>query len=100
MSKADITINGRRYSIACAPGREERLGALAGQLNVRIKLIASAVGDIGEERLLLIAALALLDEIDGLKNAPPGDAEQKAATALSAAAERISAIAQRIEGGS
>ena len=55
MAKADITLRGRNYSIACAPGQEARIVALASQLDARLQHIAGAVGDIGEERLLLIA---------------------------------------------
>ena len=58
MAKADITLRGRAYSIACAPGQETRIQLLAEQLNARVDQISGAVGDIGEERLLLIASLA------------------------------------------
>ncbi len=95
MSKADIQIYGKAYSVACAPGREARLEALAGQLDVRVRRISEAVGDIGEERLLLVAALALLDEIDTIKRENP--AERRAAAALADAAARIDAVAARIE---
>jgi cell division protein ZapA len=98
MAKADITLRGRAYSIACAPGQESRIQMLAEQLNARVGQISGAVGDIGEERLLLIAALALLDELDAARRGKPG-AEQKVADALSSAAERIEALAARIEGG-
>lgn len=101
MAKADITLRGRAYSIACAPGQETRIQLLAEQLNARVDQISGAVGDIGEERLLLIASLALLDELDAARRAKPGaaQAEQKVADALSSAAERIEALAARIEGG-
>jgi cell division protein ZapA len=101
MAKADITLRGRAYSIACAPGQETRIQKLSEQLNARVNQIAGAVGDIGEERLLLIAALALLDELDASRRSIPGaaEAERKVADALSDAAERIEALAARIEGG-
>ncbi|MEQ9436653.1 cell division protein ZapA [Hyphomonas sp.] len=101
MAKADITLRGRAYSIACAPGQETRIQLLAEQLNARVDQISGAVGDIGEERLLLIASLALLDELDAARRSKPGavQAEQKVADALSSAAERIEALAARIEGG-
>ena len=67
MAKADIILRGRNYSIACAPGQEARIVALSQQLDARVKHIASAVGDIGEDRLLLITALALLDELDSAR---------------------------------
>lgn len=100
MAKADITIRGRQYSVACAPGQEQRLVALSRNLDRRVRQIADAVGDIGEARLLLVAALALLDELDAAQRSAPADlSQQKAVSALSDAAARIEALAQRIEAG-
>jgi cell division protein ZapA len=101
MAKADIEVRGHPYSIACAPGQENRIRALAAQLDERVTGIAGAVGEIGDERLLLIAALAILDELDTAKSggAQPSIVEQKAAAALNDAAARIEAIAMRIEQG-
>lgn len=101
MAKADITIQGRAYSVACAPGQEARLGVLAVDLDRRISGISSAVGDIGEARLLLVAALALLDELEAAKRAGPAtpDVEVKAVEAITNAATRIAALADRVETG-
>lgn len=101
MAKADITIQGRAYSVACAPGQEARLGVLAVDLDRRISGISSAVGDIGEARLLLVAALALLDELEAAKRAGPAtpDMEVKAVEAITNAATRIAALADRVETG-
>jgi cell division protein ZapA len=101
MAKADITLRGRAFSIACAPGQEARLVALSKDLNIRVEQISGAVGDIGDERLLLIAALALLDELDAARRGQASVTSpeiDKAASALSNAATRISALATRIEG--
>ena len=99
MAKADIRIRGRAYSVACAPGQEARLEGLGRQLDRRIESIAGAIGDIGEARLLLVAALALLDELEAATRAEPPapEVEVKATSALSDAAARIEAIAARIE---
>ena len=101
MAKADIQLRGRSYSIACAPGQESRIEALSKQLDTRVKQIEGAVGDIGEERLLLITALALLDELDTAKRTGPGTAfsEARAAEALVKAASRITSLAERTETG-
>ena len=98
MAKADIKLRGRTFSIACAPGQEVRIEALSKQLDARVKQIAGAVGDIGDERLLLIAALALLDELDTARRGGSGG-DAKAAEALVNAATRIEALAARIESG-
>ena len=100
MAKADITIRGKQYSIACAPGQEDRLVELSEELDERVHQIADAVGDIGESRLLLIAALALLDELDDARQGQPANfGSEKAASAISDAARRIAALAERIEAG-
>jgi cell division protein ZapA len=102
MAKADIQLRGRSYSIACAPGQETRIEALSKQLDARVKQIAGAVGDIGDERLLLITALALLDELDSARRGSSGSSsvETKAAEALVKAASRITSLAERLESGS
>ena len=99
MAKADIKIKGRTYSVACAPGQEARLEALGVELNRQVEGIANAVGDIGEARLLLVAALSLLDELTVAKKAgpPPSDLESKMAKALSDASGRITEMADRLE---
>jgi cell division protein ZapA len=101
MAKADISLHGRTYSVACAPGQETRIQGLAEQLDARVSQIEGAVGDIGSERLLLVAALGLLDELDVSRRAGPSSpqVEQQAAAALDKAAARIEAIAGRIESG-
>ncbi len=98
MSKADIGVHGKLYSVACAPGQEERLVKLGERLDRRVDQIAGAVGDVGEARLLLIAALSLMDELDAARSGAGMDAlEARAATALNDAATRIDAIAARLE---
>ncbi len=99
MAKADITLRGRNFSIACAPGQEMRIERLAEQLDARVGQIADAVGDIGDERLLLITALALLDELDSARrgvSARPGT-EARAVEVLLTMASRVEALAARLE---
>lgn len=102
MAKADITVHGKQYSVACAAGQESRLLALSRQLDARIEQISNAVGKIGEDRLLLIAALALLDELDAARRRTSSGSDfdvERAAQALSDAATRIEVIAEQIEAG-
>ncbi len=98
MAKADIVVNNRRYSVACAPGQEARLTTLGARLDKQVRQIADAVGDIGEARLLLVAALSLMDELDAKPAmADPVAIEAKAAAALTDAAARIDALAARFD---
>jgi cell division protein ZapA len=99
VAKADITLRGRNFSIACAPGQEMRVQRLADQLDARVGQIADSVGDIGDERLLLITALALLDELDSARRGVPArpDTEARAIDLLLAMAGRVEALAARLE---
>lgn len=105
MSKAELTIAGRRYVLGCAPGQEERLQELGRRFDARVQDLVDALGDIGPERLFLAAGLSLLDDLD---SHPEGaDARQlderirgleaRAATLLTEAAARIEAISSRID---
>lgn len=77
-----------------------RVQRLAEQLDVRLAGISSAVGDIGEDRLLLIAALALLDELDAARQTIPSSAgDARAATLITAMAAKVEALAARLESG-
>ena len=108
MSKADIVIRGKTYSIACAEGQEARLVALGEKFNARIKALEETIGDVGDGRLLIAAGLSLVDdleaaqsmmdkhEIDDLDNRITL-IERTAAAALSDAAVRINAISSRID---
>lgn len=99
MAKAEISLRGRNYSIACAPGQEDRLVTLSRELDARLRRIEQAVGDVGDERLLLVAALSMLDELSaaGSEHQPSSSGEQSAAEALVRAAERIEALTLRVE---
>jgi len=98
MARAEVTVRGKTYSIACADGQTQRLAALSVRLDKRVEVISQAVGDVGEARLLLIASLALLDELELSKGTVRSDdSEKRAASVLLDAAARIEAIAQRAE---
>ncbi len=105
MAKAELTISGRRYSLACAPGQEPRLEELGARFDQRVKELTEALGDLGAERLFLAAGLSLLDEIDAQASATGTKAlddrirglENRAATMLADAAARIEAISRRVD---
>lgn len=108
MSKAEIEIRGKTFSIACAEGQEERLEALGQKLNARLQELADTIGDVGETRLLVAAGMSLIDELESARpqSADPDLAdlqnritlvERTAAAALSEAASRINTIADRVD---
>ncbi len=98
MAKADIILRGKAYSVTCVPGQEDRLVQLAGQLDQRIAQIVGAVGEIGQDRLLLVACLALLDELDAAKRDQDHTLDiEKLTHIIADAATRIETLAIRLE---
>jgi len=58
-----VTIAGRSYRMACAPGEEEHLTELAAILDQRVDVLRSSIGEIGDMRLHVMAGLTIADEL-------------------------------------
>ena len=63
MAQVNLKINGRDYLIACEDGEEKHLAFLAQYINKRVENLVESVGQVGEARLLLMAALVVADEL-------------------------------------
>lgn len=63
MGLVTITLNNRTYRMTCDEGDEERLVALGEYFGDKISEIKQDVGDIGEDRLYVMAALNIVDEL-------------------------------------
>lgn len=63
MSDFAITVNNRRYTIACPAESEARLELAARQLDHHVRPLAERYGKVGDDRLLLLAALQIVDEL-------------------------------------
>ncbi len=112
MAQVSVTINGRQYRMGCEDGQEPHVLRLAGEIEERIERLRRAHGEIGDQRLTVMAALTVADElaeaaqrirrleeeIAGLQDARMVSAERAQQTqaaivaALNAAAERIEEI--------
>jgi cell division protein ZapA len=62
MPLVNVMVNGRAYTIACDEGEEEHLRELATHVDEKVRELLSSVGQVGEPRLLLMAALLIADE--------------------------------------
>jgi cell division protein ZapA len=62
MAQVTVNIGGRSYRLACNPGEEPHLEALAGTLDRKIVEMRAAFGEIGDQRLAIMAALTVADE--------------------------------------
>jgi cell division protein ZapA len=63
MSSVSITINGKQFRVACEPGQEQRLTALAQDFDQRISSMRTRFGEVGDARLTVMAAMMLGDEL-------------------------------------
>ena len=112
MAHVTVTINGRQYRMACEDGQESHLERLANELDRHVEQLRGSFGEIGDNRLLVMAALTISDELNearqrmrrletelaGLQDARVAAADRGQATqaavaaALNAAAERIERV--------
>lgn len=73
MGQVTITLNGRVYRLNCRDDEEPRLHALADHVREKLDQLAAEFGAIGNERLLLMSALLIADELfDVRAGAPTG----------------------------
>lgn len=63
MGQVSVTLNSRTYRLACEDGEVERLVELAQYVKERVDNLTLEFGQVGEERLLLMAALLIADEL-------------------------------------
>lgn len=116
MAQVNVTIAGRAFRMACADGEEERLESLARAVEAKIDEMRASFGEIGDQRLTVMAAITLADEltetqkkivdlqaeIEGLKNAQhelvarSDEQTLDLAHAVEAAARRIEDITQKM----
>jgi len=62
MSQVSVSIDGKMFRMACEDGQEAHLEALAAHLDGRIGEMRKAFGEIGDLRLVVMAAITVTDE--------------------------------------
>ncbi|MDP2358785.1 MAG: cell division protein ZapA [Beijerinckiaceae bacterium] len=67
MAHVNVTIAGRAFRMACGAGEEDRLEALAEQVDAKITEMRSAFGEIGDQRLTVMAAITFADDLTEMR---------------------------------
>ncbi|MCB2108201.1 MAG: cell division protein ZapA [Rhodobacteraceae bacterium] len=108
MGQVSITIRGRQYQIACDDGQEAHLSRLGRYLDQQATQLAGQVGNVSDALLMVMVGLVVADELSEatakLQTAASSEAESRAkaeqetANAINTLAERIEAVAERLEG--
>ena len=119
MAQISLTVHGRSYEVTCDDGQESHLLKLAAHIDRKMAELEGSVGQLAEQRLLFMTCLLIADElydsqrqVDGHKagergagksaagktGAAASGGDDQASKALEACAQRIEAIAARLEG--
>lgn len=64
MAQVTVTVSGRSYRMACEDGQEEHLVKLGERFDATIAELKQALGEIGDQRLLVMAGLLMTDRLD------------------------------------
>ena len=68
MANITVKFNGKEFLLSCEDGQEEHLDELSLQLNNRFNKLKNDLGNIGENKLLLITSIKIMDEYFETKN--------------------------------
>jgi cell division protein ZapA len=107
MGQVVVKVNGREFPLSCVDGQEPRIRRLAQYIDAKVTDFTKTLGQVGEARLILLAALVVADELSDANEAlqqernrnRPAAAQDTsgAAAGIRGAAQRIESIAARIE---
>ena len=63
MGQVSVTLNGRTYRLECGEGEEAHLIALSEYLGSHMETMKHKFGQVGDDRLILMASLMVTDEL-------------------------------------
>jgi cell division protein ZapA len=100
MGQVVVTVNGRAFPLSCADGEEPRIRRLAQYVDGKVTEFVQTHGQIGEARLILLAALVIADELSDTNDIVQTERSRARGLGLETPATVVSGIrgiAQRIE---
>jgi cell division protein ZapA len=111
MAQVTVTIDGKQYRMACDEGQEEHLIDLASRFDRYVTHLKGAFGEIGDQRVTVMAGIMVMDELSELQKRVRGmeseiatlrktrdEALVKADGADAALTGALSTLAERMEG--
>ena len=110
MGQVSVTLNGRTYRLECGEGEEAHLIALSEYLASHVETMKHKFGQVGDDRLILMAALVVTDELWELRRQMQelktslaearrdrSVADESTKSLQTDLAQRVSAVAERLE---
>src|SRR6516225_498032 len=99
MGQVTVAVNGRSFTITCDDGQETRIRRLAQYVDAKVAEFVRSVGQVGEARLLLLAALVIADELSDANDALERERShvENASIGTDEAARPVAPIAARLQ---
>ena len=103
MATVTVEVNGRAYQVGCEDGQEAHVESLARAFSAQVREVSRSVGQVGDLRLFLMAALLGADELADVRarlaraEAELGAVRRGGAAPDPRAVNAIDAAAARIE---
>ena len=99
MGQVTVPVNGRSYAITCDDGQEPRIRRLAQYVDAKVGEFVASVGQVGEARLLLLAALVIADELSDANDALERERKraETVANGRDGTSKPVEAIAARLQ---
>ncbi|WP_173933389.1 cell division protein ZapA [Chelativorans sp. Marseille-P2723] len=72
MAQITVSIDGKAYRMACDEGQEEHLMDLAHRFDRYVGHLKEAFGEIGDQRITVMAGIMVLDELSELQKRVQG----------------------------
>ena len=94
--RVTVSVNGKDYPMACQPGEEAKVAALGKKLDETVRKVSADSGPTGEPRLLVMAALIILDSLSELE-VGGGKAPASGSGDNGELAKRMEKLAERLE---
>ena len=63
MAQVSVSIDGKTYRMACDEGQEQHLEDLATRFDRYVTHLKSSFGEIGDQRLVVMAGIMVMDEL-------------------------------------
>ena len=111
MAQVTVSIDGKQYRMACDEGQEEHLTDLAMRFDRYVSHLKDSFGEIGDQRLTVMAGIMVMDELTELQKRVKGmesevqtlrktrdEALTKADKNDAALTGALSTLAERMEG--
>ena len=72
MAQVNVTIDGKTYRMACDEGQEQHLEMLAARFDRYVGHLKEGFGEIGDNRLTVMAGIMVMDELSELQKRVKG----------------------------